>query len=189
MTPPRDGPGNRSRAPRPGPAPEQVWRALAKASFAVISHVTPTCQPRSSGVMYAADDRQLYVVTGPDSWKVRHLTDGDDVAVTVPVRRGGLLALLAPIPPATITFRARVTIHPPGALDIASVSTALTSLLPEGRRDACVLELTPHGTFLTYGIGIPLKNMARPELALAHVPVAPDTTRTADGGGDALSSG
>jgi hypothetical protein len=30
---------------------EQVWDRVAKESFAVISHVTPTAEPRSSGVL------------------------------------------------------------------------------------------------------------------------------------------
>ena len=34
---------------------EQVWRALTRASFAVVSYVTPTGEPRSSGVVYATD--------------------------------------------------------------------------------------------------------------------------------------
>jgi hypothetical protein len=33
---------------------EQVWRAIAGASFAVVSYVTPAGEPRSSGVVYAA---------------------------------------------------------------------------------------------------------------------------------------
>ena len=40
---------------------EQVWRALTRASFAVVSYVTPAGEPRSSGVVYAADGHRLYV--------------------------------------------------------------------------------------------------------------------------------
>jgi len=39
---------------------EHVWRQLAKASFAVVSHVTPSGRPRSSGVVYAVADGRLY---------------------------------------------------------------------------------------------------------------------------------
>ena len=71
--------------------------------------------------------------------------------VTVPVRRGGILALLAPIP-ATITFRARAMVHPAGSLDIGAVSKELVKLVPEARKEgSCVIELVPEGRFLTYG--------------------------------------
>ncbi len=35
---------------RAAPSTEDVWRALAKESFAVVAHVTPDGAPRSSGV-------------------------------------------------------------------------------------------------------------------------------------------
>ena len=152
---------------------EAIWRALEKCSFAVLSHVNPAGEPRSSGVMYALVDPRMYVAVAPDGWKARMIRSGDEVALTVPVRRGGILALLAPIPPATITFRARATVHPAGSLDIGLLSKELKSILPEARQaTSCVLELLPEGRFLTYGIGVSLMDMRDPALALAHVPVS-----------------
>ena len=52
---------------------EQVWRALNRASFAVVSYVTSAGEPRSSGVVYATDGRRLYVAVAADSWKARHI--------------------------------------------------------------------------------------------------------------------
>lgn len=98
---------------------EQVWRAIAKASFAIVSYVTPTGEPRSSGVMYATVGRRLYVVVGPESWKAKHVAASGRVAVTVPVRRGGLLSLALPIPPATISFHGAAIVHPPGSPRLA----------------------------------------------------------------------
>ena len=152
---------------------EAVWRALEKASFAIVSHVNAAGEPRSSGVMYGAVDRRLYVAVAADGWKAHQIASGQEVAVTVPVRRGGLLSLLAPIPPATITFVARATVHPAGSLDIGSVSKGLERLVPEARKaGSCIIELVPEGRFLTYGIGVSLMDMRDPALALARVPVA-----------------
>ena len=149
-----------------------VWRALAKASFAVVGHVNAAGEPRSSGVVYGIADRRMYVAVAADGWKGRQIATGQEVAVTVPVRRGGILALLMPIPPATITFHARATVHPAGSLDIGSVSKDLLKLVPESRRAASVvIELEPEGRFLTYGIGVSLIDMADPARALARVPV------------------
>jgi hypothetical protein len=152
---------------------EAVWKALSKASFAVISHVSTAGEPRSSGVVYRTAARRLYVAVAADGWKARQIVTGQEVAVTVPVRRGGILALLVPIPPATITFHARATVHPAGSLDIGSVSRDLENLVPEARKTgSCVLELVPEGRFLSYGIGLSLMDMANPARALARVPVA-----------------
>jgi hypothetical protein len=150
---------------------DHVWAELAKASFAIVSYVTPSGEPRSSGIVYGIGGRHLYLAVAPDSWKARQIKDGGRVAVTVPVRRGGLLSLLAPIPPATISFHTRVIVHPPGSIDLGAVSKKLESLLPEGRSAATVLELVPEGTFLTYGIGVSLRQMIDPVVAMAHVPI------------------
>jgi hypothetical protein len=151
---------------------ETVWKALARASFAVVSHVNAAGKPRSSGVVYGAVDRRLYVAVAADGWKARQIVTGQEVAVTVPVRRGGILSLLAPIPPATISFHARATVHPAGSLDIGSVSKELAKLIPEARKEgSSVIELEPEGRFLTYGIGVSLMDMANPARALARVPV------------------
>lgn len=150
-----------------------VWKALARASFAVVGHVNGTGAPRSSGVVYGVSDQRLYIAVAADGRKAREIATGQEVSVTVPVRRGGVLALLLPIPPATITFRARATVHPAGSLDIGSLSKDLEKLVPESRKTgSCILELVPEGRFLTYGIGVSLMAMANPALALARVPVA-----------------
>jgi hypothetical protein len=150
-----------------------VWRELAKASFAVESHISPAGEPRSSGVVYGVADRRLYMAVATDGWKARQIATGQEISVTVPVRRGGILALLMPIPPATITFRATATVHPAGSLDITSVSKDLAKLVPEARKaSSVIIELQPEGRFLTYGIGVSLMDMRDPALARARVPVS-----------------
>ena len=150
-----------------------VWRQLEAASFAVVGYVTPAGEPRSSGVIYKAVGERLYTVVAPDSWKARHIAARNHVSVTVLVHRGGVLALVAPIPPATISFHASALLHPPGTVDITSISKELESLLPADRKNAGVLiELIPEGEFLTYGIGVSLTDMQKPEIARARVPVA-----------------
>lgn len=74
-------------------------------------HVTRVGKPRTSGVMYAVQDRRIFVAVDSDSWKARQIHDGDEVSMTVTVPRGGVLPLLFPIPPATMTFNARATMY------------------------------------------------------------------------------
>ncbi|NUR94825.1 MAG: hypothetical protein HOV67_06135 [Kribbellaceae bacterium] len=151
---------------------ERVWRVVTKRSFAVLSYVTPTGEPRSSGVVYAAGPRQLYVAVAPNSWKALHIPATDQVAVTVPVRRGGLLSLILPIPPATISFHARAVVHPVGAPALDALSTELATLVPSERLLSCrIVEIFPEGHFLTYGIGTSLLRMRDPSASRARVAV------------------
>jgi hypothetical protein len=152
---------------------DEVWRQLSKASFAVLAYTTPAGEPRSSGVVYATVGRRLYVAVAPDGWKARHIVNGQEVSLTVPIRKGGILTLLVPIPPATVSFRARAIVHPAGSLDVSSLPKAFADILPESRRaSSCVLELVPEGRFLTYGVGVSLNEMRDPAVSGGHVPVS-----------------
>jgi hypothetical protein len=156
-----------------GPTADHVWRALAKASFAVIGHVTAAGEPRCSGVVYALIGRRMFVAVAADSWKARHIAEHGRVAVTVPVRRGGIMSMLVPIPPATITFHGSAVLHTPGSAEGTRALSALAPLLPPERRQVCrVVEIRPDGWFLTYGVGVPLMKMRDPAVARARVPVA-----------------
>ena len=154
---------------RPALSTELVWRKLAKASFAVLSHVTPTGQPRSSGVVYTVLDGRMYVVVASDSWKAQHIATNGRVAVTVPVRRGGIMALLAPIPPATISFHASAVVHDAGS----ALPARLAALIPAQRlTSGRLIEIVPEGEFVTYGLDVSLLGMRDPARARGRVAVA-----------------
>ena len=156
-----------------GPTGEQVWRALHGASFAVLGYVTPSGSPRSSGVLYTTLGRRLYVAVAPGSWKAKHVAESGAVSVTVPVRRGGILSLVAPIPPATISFHAAAIVHPAGSPTARALMEELGSLVPAERRaSACIIEIVPEGRFLTYGLGVTLREMRDPVAATARVSVS-----------------
>jgi hypothetical protein len=152
---------------------EDIWRCISDRSFAVLTCVTPTGEPRSSGVVYTTFGRRLYVAVSPESWKARHIAATGRVAVTIPVRRGGILALLFPIPPATISFHATATVHMPGAPEVDGLVEQLGSLLPRERRDsASIVEIVPEGAFVTYGVGVPLSKMRDPTSSRARVAIS-----------------
>jgi hypothetical protein len=152
----------------------QVWRELQQASFAVLSYPTPNGAPRSSGVVYAIAEATMYVVVGSDSWKARHIALCGQVAVTVPIRRGGIMSLLFPIPPATISFHGDATVRGAADLDIQKLPRQLVRLLPsEGRATSSIIEIHPRARFVTYGVGVPLMQMRHPALSKGLVPVGP----------------
>lgn len=151
---------------------EQVWKKVAAGSFAVIGYVTPRGEPRASGVVYKTLGRRLYVAVAPDSWKARHIAVSRQVSVTVPVRRGGVLSLVAPIPPATVSFHGTATVFPAGSPQVHPVLEELKGLLPAERRaSASIIEIVPEGSFVTYGLGVSLAKMRDPRAARCRVPV------------------
>jgi len=151
---------------------EQVWAEIGKASFAVVGYVTPSGEPRSSGVVFKTVGRRLFVVVAPESWKARHIGASGKVSVTVPVRRGGVLSLVAPIPPATVSFHGSATVFPAGSPRGRSLPMELASLVPaESRASGSVIEITPEDVFVTYGVGVSLRKMRDPDSARARVPV------------------
>jgi hypothetical protein len=152
---------------------EQVWGEVARASFAVLGYVTPSGEPRSSGVVYKTVGGRLYVAVAPDGWKARHIAMSGRAAVTVPVRRGGFLSLLVPIPPATVSFHGTAIVHPSGSPQVDGLMEELAPLLPTERQNsASIIEIVPEGTFVTYGLGVSLIQMRDPAIACARVIVA-----------------
>jgi Pyridoxamine 5'-phosphate oxidase len=148
---------------------EEVWHSLEHASFAVLSHVTAAGEPRSSGVVYQLSGGRMYVVVARDSWKARHIAARGTVAVTVPVRRGGVMSMLVAIPPATVSFPGTAVVRPATTLDD---HPELARLCPPARRAECdVVEITPAGHFVTYGIGVSLLRMRDQAVAKARLPV------------------
>jgi len=149
---------------------DQVWQALAKASFAYLSHVTPSGEPRSSGVVYKVVGGRLCVAVSPDSWKARHIAANRRVAVTVPVRRAGSCRSWRP--PATVTFHGQATVHPSGSAQARSLLKEMGSLIPPERRTSgSIVEVLPECEFLTYGLGVSLRKMFDPTGAQERVPV------------------
>jgi hypothetical protein len=150
-----------------------VWAAIRRQSFAIVGFNAPGARPRTSGVVYAILGNDLYVAVAPDSWKARFIAVDGRVSVTIPVRRGGPLSLIAPIPPATITFPAHAEVFPPGSPEMEPGIRELGRFLPPERRErATLLRIRPEGEFVTYGIGVRLMQMRDVVAARGRVPVA-----------------
>jgi hypothetical protein len=105
---------------------------------------------------------QVWRAVAPESWKAKHIATNGRVSVTVPIRRGGLLSLMLPIPPATISFIGTAIVHPAGWLRNSFLASHLAALLPPERRNsAAIIEVVPEGEFLIYGLGVSLTHRRR----------------------------
>jgi len=153
---------------------QRVWTTLARQSFLVVAMVNRRGEGRSVGVSPAVDGDTVWFAAHGTDWKVDHLRHQPEVSLTVPVRRGGVLALVAPIPPATITCRATAEVLP---VDRAPATVRRRLLMGQDVEKAVaagtvMVRLTPHGDFVTYGVGVPLRTMLDTERARGRVPVA-----------------
>jgi hypothetical protein len=152
---------------------EQVWETVEKELFAVVGMVTAKNEARTVGVVYIVRERKLYIATGSETWKARHIAANPQVSVTIPIAKRVAVMPWMKIPQATITFQgtARVLNHadvPPEVLNAILRGSVDDPALIAGM---CLIEITPVGEFITYGVGIPLMDMREPEKARGRAPV------------------
>ncbi|MEZ4518820.1 MAG: pyridoxamine 5'-phosphate oxidase family protein [Chloroflexota bacterium] len=95
----------------------QVWQDMEKEMFAVLGMVTANQEARTVGIVYAVRDRKLYISSGKDAWKVKHIARNPCVSLTVTIAKQIPLMPWIKIPAATITFNGHARI-----LDAAEVS-------------------------------------------------------------------
>ena len=150
----------------------QVWQAIEKELFAVLGMVTVAGEARTVGIVYIVRDRKLYIATGADTWKARHISANPHVSMTVPIARRIPLLPWIKIPQATITFCGLAHV-----ISAAEASPEIKQAIFRGVAEeliagSCLIEVTPVGEFITYGVGIPLMKMRQPELARGRAPVA-----------------
>lgn len=154
-------------------SPDQVWRVIEKELFAVLGMVTSHGEARTAGVVYVVRDHKLYVVTGRDTWKARHIAANPHISVTIPIAKRVPIMPWMKIPAATITFAGTARLFPTPEAPPELLHALLHGADPNADTvaDSCMIEVTPEKEFVTYGIGIPLMQMRYPEKARGRAPV------------------
>jgi hypothetical protein len=152
---------------------EQVWREIEKELFAVIGMVTARNEARTVGIVYIVRDRKLYIGTGKDRWKARHIAANPNVSMTIPIAKRIPLLPWIKIPAATITFSgtARVLDAAEAPRDLLQAVFRQMADDQTMMADSCLIEVTPQKEFVTYGVGIPMLQMRDPEKARGRAPV------------------
>lgn len=154
---------------------EQVWEALEKQLFVVLGMVNAQNEARTIGMVYVARDFKIYMVTGKETWKARHIQQNPHVSLTVPIAKRILLLPWVKIPAATITFSGLATTRTMDEVDDDVLSALLRGLEgdPEMREKSCIIEVEPEGEFITFGVGVSLMAMRTPAKARGRVNVKP----------------
>lgn len=153
---------------------EQVWQAIEKELFAVIGMVTARHEARTVGVVYVVRDRKLYIGTGKDTWKTRHIAENPHVSLTIPIAKRIPFLPWIKIPAATITFSGTARILPTEETPLDILQVVFRGLVEneEMMADSALIEVTPEKDFITYGVGVSLMTMRHPEKARGRAPVA-----------------
>ena len=90
----------------------QVWQTIEKELFAVVGMVNATGEARTAGLVYIVRDRKLFIATGRDTWKARHMAANRHVSVTIPIAKRVPIMPWLKIPQATITFQGTARVFP-----------------------------------------------------------------------------
>lgn len=153
---------------------EQVWREVEARSFGVLGFVTARGEARTTGIVYLARDRYIYISTWKDAWKAKHIAANPHVSLTVTIPKRIPFMPWIRIPDATITLQGQATLHAPAEVPAGIPQTLIKGLkLGHGDplADLAIIRIKPHGEFLTYGIGVSMATMRDPEAASGRAPV------------------
>ncbi len=156
-----------------------ITRTLAKRSFCTLATTSSAARPHVAGVVYAFVDGMLYVSTTRSSRKARNIAQNPNVFICVPVRR----MPFGP-PPSTVQFASTAFIVPTDHPEIRELANAgrLKNVTSHGElemADGCFVRIETPATYLTYGLGMSLRDLARDPLnAAGRLPVRGPTVRT-----------
>jgi len=153
---------------------QQVWEVLEKELFAVLGMVTAKGQARTIGIVYIVHDRKLYIATGQDTWKARHVRNNPYVSLTVPIAKRIPIMPWIKIPAATITFSGVGKVLGPQDVSDDILQALFRGMEADAEmvKTMSVIEVQPVGDFITYGIGVSLMTMREPEKARSRASVA-----------------
>ncbi len=151
---------------------QNTWQAISKELFGVLGMVTGDKESRSVGIVYIVQDRKLYIGTGSQSWKAKHIKKNPNVSMTIPIPKRIPFLPWIKIPQATISFSGSANIIPAVEAEKILLQAVFRHFAEDQEllAENSIIEITPVGEFITYGVGIPLMKMMKPELARGRAP-------------------
>lgn len=151
----------------------QVWQEINKQLFSVLGMVTPNGEARTVGIVYVEDDGKLYISSQKQAWKVRHIAQNPHVSLTVPIHKRIPFLPWIKIPAATITFAGEAQLLNYDQTSSSTIQKLFRGMefSAEERDKLAIIEVTPVGNFITYGVGVSLSEMRDPQMARGRVAV------------------
>lgn len=153
---------------------EQVWREVEQETFAVLGMVTAAGEARTVGVSYIVQGRKFYINSAREAWKVQHVAANPAVSMTIAIPKRIRFMPKTKLPPATISLHGTGRVLDPNELPVELVAASLGFDIaqdPERLALVALIEVTPVGEFVTYGVGVSLSEMGDPSIAKGRAPV------------------
>ena len=145
---------------------EEVKKILKSNMWLVISTVDEKNQPHSSVVVYQSDGDIIIFQTGIDTLKAKSIQKNNKVSVTIPYRKN-FLHKLVPAPPAELHFTAKAELVPYDNEEARKIFAKFLkhSESVENPQESIWVKIKPSKLISTYGVGIKLLDMRKPNKA------------------------
>lgn len=145
---------------------QEVKKIIKSNMWMVISTVDEKNQPHSSVVVYQSDGDILIFQTGIDTIKAKSIKSNNNVSITIPFRKNFLHKLI-PAPPAELHFTAKAELIPFENEEARKIFAKFLkhSENVENPQESTWVKITPSNTISTYGVGIKLLDMRKPNKA------------------------
>jgi nitroimidazol reductase NimA-like FMN-containing flavoprotein (pyridoxamine 5'-phosphate oxidase superfamily) len=145
---------------------KEVRNILRKKNWLVLSTVDTKNIPHSSVIVYQSDGNVIYCMTGKNTLKARNIRSNNKVSITLPFRKNFFHKII-PAPPAELHFTAKAEIKP---FDDEEARKVFSKYLKyqeniENQKENIWLKITPSKRIATYGVGIRLFKMRKPEVS------------------------
>ena len=151
---------------------QEVRKILRKKMWLVLSTVDGDNQSHSSVVVYQSDGNVLYVSTGKNTLKVKNIQSNSKVSITIPFRKN-FLHKIVPAPPAELHFTGKAELVPRDDEEARKIFAKFLKYEQDAELsdDSIWIKITPSNIISTYGVGVKLFAMRKPEKArnLVHL--------------------
>ncbi|MDD9943519.1 MAG: pyridoxamine 5'-phosphate oxidase family protein [Myxococcales bacterium] len=152
---------------------DSIWEELGRQTFAVLGMVNAKGEARTAGIVYTVHQRKLYIATDKESWKAKHVGGNGHVSLTICIPKRVPFLPFVHVPAATITCHGsgRVLAYSQAP---AEVTRVLARGLEEtgGAGSVSIIEVSPEGEFVTYGVGVSMLTMRKTQAARGRAAVA-----------------
>ncbi|MFW9825341.1 MAG: pyridoxamine 5'-phosphate oxidase family protein [Candidatus Thorarchaeota archaeon] len=145
---------------------KDVRKIIKKNMWLVIGTVGKEQQPHSSVVMYQSDGYDIYFETGENTLKARDIRDNNKISVTIPFRKNFFHKII-PAPPAELHFKAIAEFVSKDDEKARKVMEKVIKFEEKAgvSEESVWIKIAPSNIISTYGVGIKLLDMRKPEKA------------------------
>jgi len=151
---------------------KEVRKILRKKMWLVLSTVDDQNQTHGSVVVYQSDGNVLYVSTGKNTLKVNNIKRNNKVSIVIPFRKNFFHKLI-PAPPAELHFIGKAELVPRDDEYARKIFAKFLKYDQEAdlSEESIWIKITPSNIISTYGVGVSLFTMRKPEKArnLVHL--------------------